>query len=53
MFVTANNIVNGLDQPDEPQAINAIEGPNPTTTEEAGGLGSETWAELAITAQFL
>jgi len=39
---TANNIVNGLDQPDEPQAINAIEGPNPTPTEEAGGLGSET-----------
>ncbi|RLM86520.1 HVA22-like protein k [Panicum miliaceum] len=39
---TANYIVNGLDQPDEPQAINAIEGPNPTATEEAGGLGSET-----------
>ena len=40
--LTANYIVNGLDQPDEPQAINAIEGPNPTPTEEAGGLGSET-----------
>ena len=53
MFMTANNIVNGLDQPDEPQAINASEGPNPTPTEEAGGLGSETWAELAVTAQFL
>ncbi|OEL25540.1 hypothetical protein BAE44_0013440 [Dichanthelium oligosanthes] len=42
MFLTANYIVNGLDQPDESQASNAIEGPNPTATEEAGGLGTET-----------
>ncbi|CAN6205793.1 unnamed protein product [Urochloa humidicola] len=39
---TANYIVNGLDQPDDSQVNNRIEGPSPTATEEAGGLGTET-----------
>lgn len=39
---TANHIVNGLDQPEETQAVNTIEGPNTTVTEEAGVSGTET-----------
>lgn len=42
MFVTANYIVNGVDQPGDSQANNRIEGPNPSATEEAGGLGTES-----------
>jgi len=42
VFVTANYIVNSLDQPEETQAVNTIEGPNTTATEEAGVSGTET-----------
>jgi hypothetical protein len=42
LFVTANYIVNGLDQPEETQAANRIEGPNTTVTEETGVSGTET-----------
>ena len=42
LFVTANYIVNGLDQPEETRAVNTFEGRNTTVTEEAGVSGTET-----------
>lgn len=39
---TANYIVNGLEQHEEPQAVNTIEGTHPTATEEADPSGTET-----------
>jgi receptor expression-enhancing protein 5/6 len=41
IFVTANYIVNDLDEPGQSEAVNTIEGPNSTATEAAGVLGTE------------
>ncbi|KAL6856042.1 hypothetical protein ACP4OV_018844 [Aristida adscensionis] len=38
---TANYIVNGVDEPGQPEAANTIEGPNPTGREEGGVSGTE------------
>lgn len=42
MFVTANYIVNGLDEPGQSDAVNTIEGSNSTATEAASVSGTET-----------
>jgi receptor expression-enhancing protein 5/6 len=43
IFVTANYIVNGLDDPgQQSEAVNTIEGPNSTATEEDRASGTET-----------
>jgi receptor expression-enhancing protein 5/6 len=42
IFVTANYIVSGLDEPGQSEAVNTIEDPNSTAMKEAGVSRTET-----------